>query len=74
MLEEQKKDHLIPDDCRWSAIKRNEGVSLLTHYKHALLTLGDPENQGVKSEQVRLIFTDAKTSLTRPASLSKAKR
>jgi type I restriction enzyme M protein len=69
MLEEQKKEGLIPDACRFSTLKRLEGMDLLTAYRRALVDLGDPATKGVASPLVRIIYADARTAITQPASL-----
>jgi type I restriction enzyme M protein len=69
MLEEQKKEGLIPVSCRFSTLKHLDGMALLTSYKQALLDLGNPETKGVSSPLVQIIFTDARTSITQPKSL-----
>ena len=69
MLEEQKKEGLIPDSCRFSTLKHLEGMELLTAYRRALVDLGDPATKGVTSPLVRIIYADARTAITQPASL-----
>jgi type I restriction enzyme M protein len=69
MMEEQKREELIPDDHRWSTLKKLDGMDLLGRYRQALLALGDPNTKGVNAPLVREIFTDAQTSITQPTSL-----
>lgn len=69
MLEEQKKEGLIPASCRFSTLKHLEGMELLTAYRRALVDLGDPTTKGVTSPLVRIIYADARTAITQPASL-----
>lgn len=69
MLEEQKKEGLIPNSCRFSTLKHLEGMELLTAYRRALVDLGDPTTKGVTSPLVRIIYADARTAITQPASL-----
>lgn len=69
MLEERKREGAVPVSCRWSTLKKLDGIELLTAYRRALLDLGDPKNADTTSELVRIVYADAKTSITQPASL-----
>jgi type I restriction enzyme M protein len=73
MLEEVKRNGRpledgIPADCRWKAIKAKEGQQRLDHYRAVLLKLGTSSE--VKARLVKQVFTDAKTSITKPAALT----
>src|SRR5262245_46009713 len=73
MLEEVRRngralEDSIPPDCRWKALKKLEGAARLDHYRAILLKLGTSNE--VLSPLVRQIFTDAKTSITKPISLT----
>jgi len=73
MLEEvtrngRRLETAIPADCRWVSIKSRVGDDRLTHYRSVLLKLGtSPE---VTNPLVKQVFIDAKTSITKPTSLS----
>lgn len=58
----------LPEDCRWSALKKREGEQRLQFYRNLLVKLGDPEK--VDFDLVNQVFTDAKTSLTKPTALT----
>ena len=64
MMEETKREDALPKGYRWRDLTKREGEDLLTHYRALLLKLGT----GGKGT-VRDIFTDAQTSLRRPANL-----
>ena len=64
MMEETKREDALPKGYRWGDLTKREGEDLLTHYRALLFKLGT-EGKGM----VRDIFTDAQTSLRRPANL-----
>lgn len=64
MMEETKREDALPKGYRWGDLTKREGEDLLTHYRALLLKLGT-EGKGM----VRDIFTDAQTSLRKPANL-----
>ena len=64
MLAETGREDQLPADCRWASLTAREGEKLLQHYRAILLRLG---SEGGPS--VRVIFTDAQTSLRKPANL-----
>jgi type I restriction enzyme M protein len=73
MMEEVKRngkplEGAIPADCRWTYIKRLEGQQRLDHYRAVLLKLGTSAD--VKTPLVKQVFTDAKTSITKPTALA----
>jgi type I restriction enzyme M protein len=70
MLDETGQEGLIPKDCRWGSLRSRTGEDQLTHYRRMLLDLGDSHNRAVSSVMVRAIYTDAKTSLTKPVDLA----
>ncbi|MCW1985103.1 UNVERIFIED_ORG: type I restriction enzyme M protein [Sphingomonas sp. R1F5B] len=73
MLEEVKRDgkaleERLPTEYRWKALKAKEGDQRLQFYRNLLVALGDRET--VKFPLVNQVFTDAKTSLTKPTALT----
>jgi type I restriction enzyme M protein len=64
MMQETEREDALPKGYRWHDLTRREGEDLLTHYRALLLKLGT-ESKGM----VRDIFTDAQTSLRKPANL-----
>lgn len=73
MLEEVKRDgkrldERLPEDCRWSALKKREGEDRLQFYRSLLVKLGDRNE--VNFELVNQVFTDAKTALTKATALT----
>lgn len=73
MLEEVSRDgkkleEQLPADCRWGALKRQEGETRLLFYRQLLVKLGDRAE--VKYELVNQVFTDAKTALTKATALT----
>lgn len=73
MLEEVKRDgkaleERLPAEYRWKALKAKEGDPRLQLYRNLLVALGDREK--VKFPLVNQVFTDAKTSLTKPTALT----
>ncbi|RWQ14150.1 N-6 DNA methylase [Mesorhizobium sp.] len=73
MLEEvsrsgRKLEEGVPQDCRWGSIKSRVGDDRLTHYRAVLLKLGTSPD--VRSPLVKQVFQDAKTSITKPTSLT----
>jgi type I restriction enzyme M protein len=62
-----KLETFIPADCRWAYLKKLTGQKKLDHYNQILLTLGTSPD--VKLPLVKQIFTNAKTSLTKPTAL-----
>ena len=69
MMEETRRENLLPSGYRWKDLVQLEGEHQLTHYRRMLLDLGDPENKNVRSPQVKSIFADAQTSLRKPTNL-----
>lgn len=69
MLEETKKETIIPKELRWKELSKLEGEDQLQHYRQTLLDLGNPKNKGVSSKLVTDIYADSKTSLTKPIDL-----
>jgi type I restriction enzyme M protein len=67
MLEETKHEERLPKQYRWQEIAGRSGLDQLTHYKQALLDLGNPKI--VKDATVLAIFTDAQTKLRKPTNL-----
>ncbi|WP_217587846.1 N-6 DNA methylase [Lentibacillus saliphilus] len=66
MMKEQETEGVIPEDYRWDALLDKEGVQLKTFYQRLLLDLGSSAN-----EQLRLIYSDATTSIAEPKNLEK---
>lgn len=66
MMKEQETEGVIPEDYRWDALLDKEGVELKTFYQRLLLDLGSSDN-----EQLRLIYSDASTSIAEPKNLEK---
>lgn len=66
MMKEQETEGVIPVDYRWDALLDKEGVELKTFYQRLLLDLGSSDN-----EQLRLIYSDASTSIAEPKNLEK---
>jgi type I restriction enzyme M protein len=64
MMQETERENALPRGYRWRDLTDREGEDLLTHYRALLLKLGT-EGKGM----VREIFTDAQTSLRKPANL-----
>jgi type I restriction enzyme M protein len=64
MMQETERENALPKGYRWHDLTEREGEALLTHYRALLLELGS-EGKGM----VREIFTDAQTSLRKPANL-----
>jgi type I restriction enzyme M protein len=64
MMQETERENALPKGYRWRDLTEREGEDLLTHYRALLLKLGT-EGKGM----VREIFTDAQTSLRKPANL-----
>ncbi|WP_026575697.1 class I SAM-dependent DNA methyltransferase [Bacillus sp. UNC438CL73TsuS30] len=66
MMKEQETEDVIPEGYRWSDLLEREGLELKTYYQRLLLDLGSSEN-----EQLRLIYSDASTSIAEPKNLEK---
>jgi type I restriction enzyme M protein len=66
MMKEQETEDVIPEGYRWNNLLEREGLELKTFYQHLLLELGSNEN-----EQLRLIYSDASTSIAEPKNLEK---
>lgn len=66
MMKEQQTENVIPEGYRWDDLLEKEGVELKTFYQRLLLELGSSEN-----ERLRLIYSDAATSITEPKNLEK---
>ncbi|KKB36836.1 N-6 DNA methylase [Bacillus thermotolerans] len=66
MMKEQETEGVIPEGYRWNDLLDKEGLALKTFYQRLLLDLGSSEN-----EQLRLIYSDASTSIAEPKNLEK---
>lgn len=66
MMKEQEAEDVIPEGYRWDDLIEREGLELKTFYQRLLLDLGSSEN-----EQLRLIYSDASTSIAEPKNLEK---
>lgn len=66
MMKEQQTENVIPEGYRWDDLLEKEGVELKTFYQRLLLELGSSEN-----ERLRLIYSDAATSISEPKNLEK---
>ncbi|MED4351723.1 N-6 DNA methylase [Schinkia azotoformans] len=66
MMKEQETEDVIPEGYRWNDLLEREGLELKTYYQRLLLDLGSSEN-----EQLRLIYSDASTSIAEPKNLEK---
>lgn len=66
MMKEQETEGVIPEGYRWDDLLDKEGLELKTFYQRLLLELGSSEN-----ERLRLIYSDASTSITEPKNLEK---
>lgn len=66
MMKEQETESVIPEGYRWDDLLDKEGVALKTFYQRLLLELGSNGN-----ERLRLIYSDAATSIEEPKNLEK---
>ncbi|MFE7294455.1 N-6 DNA methylase [Bacillus velezensis] len=66
MMKEQETEGVIPEGNRWDDLLDKEGLELKTFYQRLLLELGSGEN-----ERLRLIYSDASTSIAEPKNLEK---
>jgi type I restriction enzyme M protein len=66
MMKEQETEDVIPEGYRWNDLLEREGVELKTYYQRLLLDLGSSGN-----EQLRLVYSDASTSIAEPKNLEK---
>ncbi|PLR73795.1 class I SAM-dependent DNA methyltransferase [Bacillus sp. UMB0728] len=66
MMKEQETESVIPEGYRWDDLLEREGLELKTFYQRLLLDLGTNEH-----EQLRLIYSDASTSIAEPKNLEK---
>ncbi|PEQ90729.1 SAM-dependent methyltransferase [Bacillus sp. AFS006103] len=66
MMKEQETEGVIPVGYRWDDLLKKEGIELKTFYQRLLLDLGSSDNA-----QLRLIYSDASTSITEPKNLEK---
>ncbi|MCP1160413.1 N-6 DNA methylase [Bacillus infantis] len=66
MMKEQETEGVIPEGYRWDDLLYKEGLELKTFYQRLLLELGSSEN-----ERLRLIYSDASTSIAEPKNLEK---
>ncbi|MBL4969640.1 N-6 DNA methylase [Bacillus halotolerans] len=66
MMKEQETEGVIPEGYRWDDLLDKEGLELKTFYQRLLLELGSSEN-----EQLRLVYSDASTSIAEPKNLEK---
>ncbi|MES9775642.1 N-6 DNA methylase [Bacillus velezensis] len=66
MMKEQETEGVIPEGNRWDDLLDKEGLELKKFYQRLLLELGSSEN-----ERLRLIYSDASTSIAEPKNLEK---
>jgi type I restriction enzyme M protein len=66
MMKEQEREEVIPAGFRWNDLVDKDGIELKDFYQQLLITLGKNQN-----EQLRLIYSDAATSITEPKNLEK---
>lgn len=66
MMKEQETEGVIPEGYRWDNLLEREGVELKTFYQKLLLDLEHSDN-----ERLRLIYSDASTSIAEPKNLEK---
>ncbi|MCY8783380.1 type I restriction-modification system subunit M [Bacillus spizizenii] len=66
MMKEQETEGVVPEGYRWNDLLEREGLELKTFYQRLLLELGSSEN-----ERLRLIYSDASTSIAEPKNLEK---
>ncbi|AOC91965.1 N-6 DNA methylase [Bacillus amyloliquefaciens] len=66
MMKEQETEGVISEGYRWDDLLDKEGLELKTFYQRLLLELGSSEN-----ERLRLIYSDASTSIAEPKNLEK---
>lgn len=66
MMKEQETENVLPEDFRWDSLLEREGVELKVFYQRLLLELGSSNK-----EKLRLIYSDASTSITEPKNLEK---
>jgi len=66
MMKEQETETVIPDGLRWDDLVAKEGIELKMFYQGLLLELGRAQN-----ERLRLIYSDAATSIDEPKNLEK---
>lgn len=66
MMKEQETETVIPEGLRWDNLVEKEGIELKMFYQRLLLELGRAEN-----ERLRLIYSDASTSIDEPKNLEK---
>ena len=45
MMAETGQERRIPEEYRWDTLAKREGLDQLTHYKHLLTSLGNPEER-----------------------------
>ena len=76
MMAETGQERRIPEEYRWDTLAKREGLDQLTHYKHLLTSLGDPDERDAegkpkvaKDPLVLAIFENAQTRLRKPANL-----
>ncbi|KUR75651.1 class I SAM-dependent DNA methyltransferase [Novosphingobium sp. FSW06-99] len=67
MASEQKDETRIPEQYRWSALKRSSETDVLQLYKRMLIDLGDATKVGDRS--IVAIFQNAATVIRTPANL-----
>lgn len=66
MMKEQETETVIPEGLRWDDLVAKEGIELKMFYQGLLLELGRAQN-----ERLRLIYSDAATSIDEPKNLEK---
>jgi type I restriction enzyme M protein len=64
LLQEAGQEHLLPAECRWSALAEHETGGLLEYYRGVLQKLG---SQG--DPRVRVIYQGSTTAVRSPSSL-----
>lgn len=76
MMDETGQDARLPEEYRWAGLTTRSGMDQMTHYKHLLTSLGDPDERDAEGKRkpakdplVLAIFTDAQTKLRKPANL-----
>ena len=65
MMKEQKRENVLPKDCRWDRLTSLTGVEQLDTYRKMLLALGKAPNKSVSQ-----IYENAQSSLKQPKNLS----
>ena len=50
MMAETGQERRIPEEYRWDTLAKREGLDQLTHYKHLLTSLGDPDERDAEGK------------------------